>query len=142
MQIFEVEPKEAFEKLKNENAVLIDVRCDAEFAFVGQVDLSSIKKEAILLPWKIFPNMNVNPRFQIMIEKALKEKFQKDDNKNAELIFMCRSGARSFEAARFMAEIGYQNCYNLVGGFEGELNENSHRGKINGWKANNLPWRQ
>lgn len=142
MQIFEVEPKEAFEKLKNENAVLIDVRCDAEFVFVGQVDLSSINKETILLPWKIFPNMNVNPRFQIMIEKALKEKFQKDDNKDAELIFMCRSGARSFEAARFMTEIGYQNCYNLIGGFEGELNENSHRGKISGWKANNLPWRQ
>lgn len=142
MQIFEVDPKEAFDKLKNENAALIDVRTDAEFAFVGQTDLSSIGNEAILLPWKIFPNMNLNPRFQIMLERALKEKFQKDDNKNEQLIFLCRSGARSFDAARFMTELGYQNCYNLIGGFEGDSDENGHRGNINGWKANNLPWKQ
>ncbi len=142
MQIFEIEPKEAYEKLRSPNSILIDVRTDAEFAFVGQVDLSTLNKEAIMLPWKIFPNMNINPRFHIMLEKALKEKLKNDDNKNADLIFMCKSGARSFDAARFMTEFGYNNCYNLVGGFEGDLDENSHRANINGWKANKLPWRQ
>lgn len=142
MQIFEIEAKEAFDKLQQENSVLIDVRTDAEFIFVGQVDSSALNKEAILLPWKIFPNMNLNPRFQIMIERALKERFGENNLTNLDLIFMCRSGARSFDAARFMAELGYQNCYNLVHGFEGDSDENGHRGNINGWKANNLPWRQ
>lgn len=142
MQIFEIEPKEAFEKLKNDNAVLIDVRTDAEFAFVGQTDLSSVNKEAVLLPWKIFPNMNLNPRFLIMLERKLQEILGDYDKGNIDLIFMCRSGARSFEAARFMTENGYGNCFNLVGGFEGDKDGNGHRGNTNGWKASGLDWVQ
>jgi rhodanese-related sulfurtransferase len=138
--IKEISAVEAFNKIQNENAILIDVRTDAEFAFVGMVDLSSFNKEAICLPWKIFPSMNLNPRFQMMLEKALTQICP--EPKKAELIFMCRSGARSFEAARFMAESGYENCYNLTFGFEGEADQNGHRGNINGWKACNLPWRQ
>jgi len=141
MLIREINPKDAFEKLKKENALLIDVRTDAEFSFVGQVDLSSLKKEIILLPWKIFPAMNLNPRFQISLEKILQEKFG-EKKYDAELIFLCRSGGRSFEAASYMNSFGYKNCFNLTGGFEGNLDHYGHRGNIDGWKANNLPWRQ
>ncbi len=142
MPIHEIEPKEAFDKLQNEeNSVLIDVRCDAEFNFVGQADLSSLNKNAVLLPWKIFPAMNVNARFQMILEKNLQEKFGEKAH-DAQLIFMCRSGARSYEAASYMESFGYNNCFNMTGGFEGNLDSAGHRSKINGWKANNLPWRQ
>lgn len=142
MLIQEIEPKEAFEKLQNEeNTVLIDVRTDAEFTFVGQIDLSSINKDVILLPWKIFPAMNVNARFQMILERNLQEKFG-ENAKNAQLIFICRSGGRSYEAASFIESLGYKNCFNLTGGFEGDLDSKGHRSNINGWKANNLPWRQ
>ena len=43
----------------------------------------------------------------------------------------------------FATEIGgYKNCFNITNGFEGDANENNQRGKINGWKALNLPWLQ
>jgi len=142
MLINQIDPKTAFLKLRDEkNAILIDVRCDAELIFVGQADLASINGNFTTLAWKIFPAMNLNPRFTVNLEKVLQEKFG-EDAKEANLIFMCRSGARSSEAAIHMAEAGYKHCFNLTGGFEGNLDENAHRGNIDGWKANNLPWRQ
>lgn len=138
LNIKEISAKDASKKLKNENAVLIDVRSEAEFAFVG---VAAIEGKMILLPWKIFPNMSLNGRFQINLEKKLEEFFG-EDAKNAELIFMCRSGARSFEAASYMANFGYENCYNLTNGFEGDLDVDGHRGNVNGWKAEGLVWKQ
>ena len=44
-------------------------------------------------------------------------------------------------AASLMTSIGYERCYNVLGGFEGPIDENKHRGK-SGWKAANLPWLQ
>ncbi len=142
MLINQIDPKTAFLKLQGEkNAILIDVRCDAELTFVGQVDLNLANGNFAAVAWKIFPTMNLNPRFAVNLEKVLQEKFGQDA-KEAHLIFMCRSGARSSEAAIFMAGAGYKHCFNLTGGFEGNLDENAHRGNIDGWKANNLPWRQ
>lgn len=140
LMIKEITPNDAFLALKSGNSVLVDVRTDAEFAFVGQVNLDSIDSSAILLPWKIFPAMAINPRFQISLEKILQERY-KERCKEISLIFMCRSGARSYEAASYMASFGY-NCCNLINGFEGDLDSFSKRGNINGWKAMNLPWRQ
>ncbi len=141
MQVIEINSQEAFEKLKERNALLIDVRTDAEFSFVGQADLSSLNKEVVLLPWKMFPSMNLNPRFQMSLEKVLQEKFG-EEKYDAHLIFMCRSGSRSYEAAAYISSFGYKNCFNLSGGFEGNLDEKGHRSNIDGWKKNNLPWRQ
>ncbi len=49
------------------------------------------------------------------------------------IFFLCRSGHRSFSAATFIAQMNYENCYNIIDGFEGN-NCNI------GWKQNNLPW--
>lgn len=138
MLIQQIDAKAAFIKLRDEkNAVLIDVRTDAEFAFTGTAEVANL----ILLPWKTFPTMGFNPRFTENLEKALQEKFG-DNKKDAELIFMCRSGARSSEAAIHMAQMGYTHCFNLIAGFEGDIDSAGHRGNINGWKASNLAWRQ
>ena len=142
MEVKEITPSESFEKLQNDNCVLVDVRTDAEFVFVGQVDLTNIGGKSIIIPWKLFPAMSLNPRFQVNLEKELQKLFSDKDLKDLDLIFMCRSGARSFEAAAYLSQFGYKNCYNLTNGFEGDINDKGHRSTINGWKAENLPWKQ
>ena len=36
----------------------------------------------------------------------------------------------------------YHHCFNITDGFEGEKNNLNQRSTINGWKYNNLPWKQ
>ena len=137
-----IEAKTAFTKLRDDkNAILIDVRTDAELAFVGKVDAVDFDNRMVLISWQNFPAMTINPRFDAILEKTLQEKFG-DDKKNSQLIFMCRSGARSSQAAIHATQLGYKNCFNLIAGFEGDIDSAGHRSNINGWKFNNLPWRQ
>lgn len=138
----QVNPKTAFDILKNdENSVLIDVRTEAEFVFVGVVEDSQLKNKAILLPWLIYPNMSENNEFANKIEENIEAIFGQK-NKNARLYFICKTGGRSNMAAQFMKNIGYDNCFNIANGFEGEQDQNKHRSNINGWRAEGLPWRQ
>lgn len=138
----QIEAKIAFEKLQQEqNCALIDVRTDVEWSFVGYPSLSSINKEPIFLSWKKFPHMQLNVNFINTLDEILQKQFG-DNKHDAHLIFICRSGARSFEAASFAEQAGYKNCFNLTSGFEGNLDENGQRGNRDGWKANNLPWKQ
>jgi rhodanese-related sulfurtransferase len=85
--------------------------------------------------------MTINQQFAVELEQILQKKFAQD-YKNAELIFMCRTGGRSGEAANHMLQLGYKNCSNMINGFEGDVNESGHRGAINGWKADELLWKQ
>ncbi len=142
MQIKEINSGEAYEFLKEEDVALIDVRTDAEYAFVGQVDLTEISGKSFLVPWKVFPAMSINPRFQITLEKNLRNEFPEKDPQDLKLIFMCRSGARSLEAAMYCTQLGFKDCYNLSSGFEGNPDDKGHRSNIDGWRAENLPWRQ
>ena len=98
-------------------------------------DLSIINKETYFISWQNFPSMIVNEFFEKEIVKAgLK--------KNDHLYFLCRSGKRSLQAARYMLNKGYLYCFNIEDGFEGNKNSSYHRSKINGWKFNQLPWKQ
>ena len=48
-------PEKTWQILKNEkDAILIDVRSAAEWAYVGVTDLSSIGKEAVTIEWKSY----------------------------------------------------------------------------------------
>jgi rhodanese-related sulfurtransferase len=58
------------------------------------------------------------------------------------VLFLCRSGARSRSAAIAMTRAGFTHAYNIAGGFEGDMDQERHRGNRNGWKASGLPWKQ
>ena len=142
MSIQQISPLDAFCKLSTEkNAALIDVRTDAETNFVGTTDLRKTGASLILLPWKVFPSMELNPNFTANLEAILLDKFA-ENRYETQLIFMCLSGVRSQQAATHISQLGYKNCFNLIGGFEGDADINGHRGNVSGWKASNLPWRQ
>lgn len=141
MNFKEIKPQDAWRILKEDkNSILIDVRTSEELSFVGYADLSSINRKSVALPWRIYPNMVLNSDFVSNLTDFISESFKQDPLKIA-LLFLCRTGGRSKEAAKSMAEIGY-NCYNIINGFEGDVDDFGHRGTVNGWKAENLPWRQ
>lgn len=132
----DVLPTEAWTSLKTEpNSFLVDVRTSAEWHFVGLPDLTSINKEAVCIEWKELPDMRINPGFALNLTKKISDR-------NSKIFFICRTGGRSAEAAIAMTNEGYQHCYNIIGGFEGEPDQNNHRGNKIGWKAAALPWEQ
>lgn len=141
-EVGEVGPKEAWEALASTKPTLmIDVRTTAERSFVGAPDLSALNQPMAFIEWQSFPSMGVNQNFT---DEALGAAEQ---TKAEEIYFICRSGARSMNAAMTIsaaaAAAGLQlTCFNVAEGFEGDPNANGHRGEINGWKANGLPWRQ
>jgi len=124
---------EAFELLSsNPDAVLVDVRTQAEWMFVGVPDLAPIDKEAHLLEWNQYPSGH-NTLFVRQLMEAVPDT-------SAPILLLCRSGARSLAAAEALSEAGYQRPINVSAGFEGDLNAENHR--EGGWKTNGLPWKQ
>lgn len=140
-RILEVGPREAWKILSEDKAaVLVDVRTRPEWSFTGVPDLSAVGKEPVLLEWKSWPDMAPNPAFA----GALMEKVS---GLPSCLLFLCRSGARSMQAAEAASEAlrkrGMRvDCINVAEGFEGDLDRDEHRGGLNGWKARGLAWRQ
>ncbi|QDL93513.1 rhodanese-like domain-containing protein [Paroceanicella profunda] len=137
-KVSEMDPAEAWSVLESEpDAMLVDVRTRPEWAFVGTPDLTGIGKQVILTEWRQFPGMNVNQAFV----PALLDQVGTPPKK---IFFLCRSGARSMEAAmQTAAELGETTeCINVREGFEGDLDQQGHRAHLNGWKARGLAWRQ
>jgi rhodanese-related sulfurtransferase len=132
----DVSPKEAWDALvKDQKAVLVDVRTIPEWAYVGVPDLRAVGKKAGFICWQLYPQMQVDAEFVARVEQFVADK-------SAPIYFICRSGARSRAAAIAITAAGYEHCYNVAGGFEGDVDGEGHRGKTNGWKASNLPWVQ
>ena len=132
----DVAPAEAWSALtSNPNAQLIDVRTQAEWSFGGIPSLDSINKNVRTISYKFYPNFDLNPRFVEQLELAVPDK-------SAPLYFLCKTGGRSADAAILATAAGYTTCYNIEGGFEGDINSNHQRGQVNGWKATRLPWQQ
>ena len=116
-------------------AVLVDVRTDAEWNFVGVPDVSSAGKRTVLIPWQLYPSMAVNSQFSEALHKA-------GVTPEARVYFICRSGARSLAAAQAAQAAGYPQVFNVADGFEGPVDHAGHRGTVGGWKAAGLPWAQ
>jgi rhodanese-related sulfurtransferase len=134
--IGELTAAETFEAMQQDkNARLVDVRTRAEWTFVGLPETPSGNGDPVLIEWQRFPAMDVTPDFAEQLEGACPDR-------TAPLYFICRSGGRSLAAARLAASRGYQRCFNVVDGFEGPPDPEGHRGRIAGWKAAGLPWRQ
>jgi len=122
-------PKEAFEFLKQHpDAVFVDCRSEMEYLFVGH------PKGSILVPWNDGPNWDINPEFVSHVKKAT--------SVNRPVILICRSGNRSLDAGRALEEAGFTKIYNVLHGFEGELDDDHHRGASTGWRFEGLPWEQ
>jgi len=135
-----VTAREAFEELSGqEQSVLVDVRTQAEWSFVGLPDLRPIGKEPVLAEWQSFPSSGPNPDFATTVLDLL---VKKGLDQSAPIYFLCRSGARSQAAAIALTEAGFKTCFNISDGFEGPLDEAGHRGTRCGWKAAGLPWIQ
>ena len=135
MLVEQISPQNAFELLKNQkDSVLVDVRTNEELSFVGIVNASFFENRIILLPWQTLPQMQINQNFANELTAKI--------DKNKEVLFLCRSGARSSQSANLALSLGFKKCYNITNGFEGDLDSKNHRGLVNGWKASNLPWEQ
>lgn len=131
---------DAFRMLsENPSAVLVDVRTRAEWTYVGIPELKSIGKAPMLVEWQTFPDGQVDLHFVGRLSEALSEA---GAAKDAAVLFLCRSGARSRNAAIAMTEAGWRSCFNIVDGFEGPLDGSGHRNLLAGWRADGLPWRQ
>ena len=120
---------------ENPQAQLVDVRTDAEWTYVGLADLTAAAKQPVLIPWQIFPKMEVNVGF---VEQLRQAGFTPEHH----IYFLCRSGVRSLTAAQAVVAAGFAHAYNVADGFEGNADGAGHRGTIGGWKASGLPWRQ
>ena len=131
-----VAPKQAFQALQTDPAArLVDVRTKADWSYERLPDLSGTGQEPVLVPWQVFPTMQVNGDFMGHLKQA-------GVGPEHKVYFLCRSGVRSAAAAQAALAAGYQHAYNIAGGFEGPPDEEGHRGQVAGWKADGLPWRQ
>jgi sulfur dioxygenase len=123
----DVSPQLAWQWVQSGEAVLVDVRSDAEREWVGFVP------GAMGLAWKQWPGMTMNPGFDDGIRQAAAD--------GRKLVLLCRSGVRSIAAAKRATELGLQ-AYNILEGFEGDPDADAHRGCKGGWRFHGLPWRQ
>ena len=123
----DITPELAAEWVARGDAVLIDVRSDAEREWVGYVP------GAVPLAWTQWPGMTFNEGFDDGLRAAVPA--------GSKAVLLCRSGVRSASAARRATELGFE-AYNILEGFEGNRDAEGHRGRTGGWRFRGLPWKQ
>jgi rhodanese-related sulfurtransferase len=122
-------PREAHEVLRqNAQAKLVDVRTRAELEWVGRIP-GAVEVELLT-----YPGSRPNPDFVKQLEQHV--------DKGAPVMFICRSGGRSHNAAMLAQQAGYAECYNVLEGFEGDKDASGHRNTQGGWRFAGLPWTQ
>jgi rhodanese-related sulfurtransferase len=121
-------PQEAYQVLQQAPQVqLVDVRTTAELELVGRIPMAQH------IEWAFYPGMVPNPHFQNQLAQQV--------DKESLVIFLCRTGGRSHNAAVLASQMGFTEAYNMLEGFEGEATpEMRQRCRINGWKVADLPW--
>ena len=122
-------PAEAHEVWRGApGAKLIDVRTRAEWDYVGRIP------GAVEIELLTYPANRPNPAFVAELEGKA--------DKSAPVLFICRSGGRSHNAAMLATQSGYSASYNVLEGFEGDKDAQGHRNTVAGWRAAGLPWTQ
>ena len=131
--------KETWQLMQDEpSAVLIDVRSNMEFLFIGH-PIGSVH-----LAWIDEPDWEPNPDFarevrELMLGKVICDQ---DSGDCPPILLICRSGRRSLVAGEKLIEAGFKNIYNVKEGFEGPRDDDHHRSTISGWRFEGLPWEQ
>jgi rhodanese-related sulfurtransferase len=123
-----VTPHEAHELVQQAGAKLVDVRTRAELEWVGRIP-GAVEVELLT-----YPGSRPNPDFVQQLEQKVP--------KDAPVLFICRSGGRSHNAAMMAAQAGYIEAFNVLEGFEGDRDAAGHRNTQGGWRAAGLPWSQ
>lgn len=120
-------PEEAY-ALMQSGARLVDVRTRAELDWVGRVP------GAVWVEWNAYPGGALNPEFLSQLADFT--------DRGEPVMFLCRSGGRSHNAAAIATQAGWRECYNVLEGFEGDKDPSQHRGTLGGWRKAGLPWIQ
>jgi rhodanese-related sulfurtransferase len=122
-------PKEAHQILQSApGAKLVDVRTRAEWDWVGRIP------DAVEIELLTYPGSRPNTSFLAQLEQQV--------DKESPVLFICRSGGRSHNAAMIAMQAGYTQCYNVLEGFEGDKDGTGHRNTKGGWRVAGLPWTQ
>ncbi len=136
-EINSLTPHEAHDILQQiPSAVLIDIRSNMEFLFVGH------PKGAIHVPWIDEPDWCINPDFEKEIRQLLLGGICEQGESSPPIILICRSGKRSLDAAKVLLESGFHNVCHVSEGFEGDRDANYHRSSVGGWRFRGLAWEQ
>ena len=129
----DLSPEQAAEILNGTSgAVLVDVRTEPEWDNVGIPDPDAVPVRPVFLAWALPPSMTPNPDFAEQLKAELAER---GAGKQTPILFLCRSGARSSAAAAAATRLGFEQCHNIEGGFEGSPGQG-----LPGWKQSGLPW--
>lgn len=123
-----VSPQDAWALIASGQATLVDVRSNEERVFVGRVP------EGLHVAWATGTGLTRNPRFVKELEGKV--------GKQEAVLFLCRSGKRSVLAAEAATKAGFSHAFNILEGFEGDLDDKQQRGTFNGWRFHSLPWTQ
>jgi rhodanese-related sulfurtransferase len=125
----DVTPAQAWDLVSRGEAVLVDVRSAEERSFVGRVPAG------VHVPWATGLALTRNPDFLAQLEATVADK-------QTPMLLLCRSARRSVAAAEVATRAGYAYAFNILEGFEGDLDEHGQRGRLNGWRWRGLPWVQ
>jgi rhodanese-related sulfurtransferase len=123
-----VTPREAWALMQSGGAMLVDVRSAEELKFVGRV------AQAFHVPWAQGIDLVRNPGFLDELERTV--------DRACVVLFLCRSGIRSANAAEAATRAGFAHAFNVAEGFEGDRDASGRRGTRGGWRFHGLPWIQ
>jgi len=136
-QLNHLTPVQAYELMQEvPSALLIDIRSNMEYLFVGH------PKGAIHIPWIDEPDWEVNPNFVKEIRQLILGGACEQGQSSPPIMLICRSGKRSVDAGNALLKAGLHNVCQVDEGFEGDRDENYHRGSLGGWRFHGLPWEQ
>jgi rhodanese-related sulfurtransferase len=126
-----IQPKEAHAFIKQHpDAIFVDCRSEIEFLYVGH------PVGADHIPWQDAPDWDVNPNFVREVKARAAGALERP------VVLICRSGRRTLAAGEALEKAGFVDVQHVVHGFEGDLDDNFHRGNKNGWRFDGLPWQQ
>jgi rhodanese-related sulfurtransferase len=112
------------------DAVLVDCRTEIEFMYVGH----PVGAEHVA--WQEAPDWEIDPRFAERVARLV------ESERTRPVLLICRSGRRSVDAGEALEAAGFPTVINVLEGFEGELDDDFHRGTLGGWRFHGLPWQQ
>jgi rhodanese-related sulfurtransferase len=124
-------PRDTWEYLQQHpDALFVDVRMEVEYLYVGH------PPGVVHVAWYEYPEMQ--PDAAKFVQQVRRE----GGVESRPVVLICRSGKRTVDAAQALEAAGFDEVVNVLHGFEGDLDAQFQRGRINGWRHDGLPWEQ